>query len=399
MSISSCCVQYSHDIDDYRGLFLSGAPLMDVRAPVEFAKGAFPGAVNLPLMNDAERHEVGACYKRQGPEAAIALGHRLVSGQSRAQRIAAWAAFAASHPDGYLYCFRGGQRSRISQQWLEAETGVRYPRVVGGYKAMRGFLLETLERAAAECGFVVLGGMTGTGKTEVLACLSHALDLEGHARHRGSSFGKHASPQPTQIDFENGLSIDILKKRAAGRADFVVEDESRLIGSCSLPLSLYQDMQSRPVVWLEDTLGNRVRRIAQDYVVDLCAEFTSLHGEERGFELFAARLRQSLDNIGRRLGGERHGRLAAMMDAALAGQRRSGEIMAHHGWIEALLNEYYDPMYAYQREQKASRIVFAGDRQAVLDYLRDRCTPAEGHARAHAQAWPLTAAQAARPAP
>ncbi|TFL08851.1 tRNA 2-selenouridine(34) synthase MnmH [Pusillimonas caeni] len=359
-----------NDTDDYRALFLSGLPLMDVRAPVEFNKGAFPGAVNLPLMNDAERHEVGVCYKRDGPEAAVALGHRLVSGELKAERIAAWADFAASHPQGYLYCFRGGHRSRITQQWL-AEAGIPYPRVVGGYKAMRGFLLQTLESAVAECGFTVLGGMTGTGKTDVLAQLAHALDLEGHAHHRGSSFGKRASAQPAQIDFENRLSIDVLRKRAAGHAGFVVEDESRLIGSCSLPLDLYQDMQRRPVVWLEDTLENRVRRIARDYVVDLCAEFTALHGEDPGFDLYARRLRQSLDNIKRRLGGERYARLAAIMDEALAEQRRGGGVDPHHGWIEALLTEYYDPMYAYQREQKSSRIVFAGDFAAVVAYLLD----------------------------
>ncbi|NYT69982.1 tRNA 2-selenouridine(34) synthase MnmH [Pusillimonas noertemannii] len=368
------------DTDDYRALFLRGLPLMDVRAPVEFHKGAFPGAENLPLMNDAERHEVGVCYKRQGPEAAVALGHRLVSGHTKAQRIGAWVDFAAAHPQGYLYCFRGGHRSRIAQEWLQAETGVRYPRVLGGYKAMRNFLMQTLEHALADSGFTVLGGMTGTGKTEVLAQLDHALDLEGHAHHRGSSFGKRASPQPVQIDFENRLSIDVLRKRAQGHAGFVVEDESRLIGGCSLPLALYHDMQHRPLVWLEDTLENRVRRIARDYVVDLCAEFEALHGEEQGFELFGERLRQSLDNIRRRLGGERHARLAAIMDEALAAQARSGEIEPHYGWIEGLLKEYYDPMYTYQREQKASRIVFAGDLPAVLDYFRGACPPAKAQA-------------------
>jgi len=358
------------DTDDYRALFLSGLPLMDVRAPVEFLKGAFPGAVNLPLMNDAERHEVGVCYKRQGPEAAVALGHRLVSGPIKAQRIAAWSRFAAEHPEGYLYCFRGGHRSRITQEWLQAETGTRYPRVVGGYKAMRGFLLQTLDSAVAECGFTILGGMTGTGKTEVLAQLDHALDLEGHAHHRGSSFGKRALPQPAQIDFENRLAIDVLRKRAAGHADFVLEDESRIIGGCSLPLALYHDMQHRPLVWLEDTFENRVQRIARDYVIDLCAEFTAVHGQEQGFTLFGLRLRQSLDNIRRRLGGERHARLAVLMDQALAAQAEGKGIELHHAWIEGLLKEYYDPMYTYQREQKALRIVFAGDMTAVLDYLR-----------------------------
>lgn len=358
------------DTDDYPAIFLRELPLMDVRAPVEFHKGAFPLAVNAPLMNDEERHEVGICYKRRGPEAAVSLGHRRVGGQLRAERIAAWVAFARTYPNGYLYCFRGGHRSRIAQQWLEAESGVRYPRVIGGYKAMRSFLVETIERAVAECRFTVLGGMTGTGKTEVLQRLANALDFEAHAHHRGSSFGRHAWNQPSQIDFENGLAIDILKKRDAGYNTFVVEDESRSIGSRNLPLNLYQVMQERPIVWLEDTLQNRVGRILKDYVVDLLAEFMALHGAEEGMVLFGQALRQSLDNILRRLGGERHRRLAAMMDAALAEQMRSGSVDLHRDWIEGLLTEYYDPMYVYQRERKAARVEFSGDHDAVVEYLR-----------------------------
>ncbi|QLC72259.1 tRNA 2-selenouridine(34) synthase MnmH [Pseudomonas sp. LPB0260] len=360
---------------DYRQLFLDGTPMMDARAPVEFAKGAFPGVVNLPLMDDVERQKVGTCYKQQGQNAAIELGHQLVSGSLKAERVAAWAAFATANPNGYLYCFRGGLRSQIVQQWLKSEAGIDYPRVIGGYKAMRSFLIGTTEQALAECQFVLVGGMTGTGKTEVIAQLDNSLDLEGHANHRGSSFGKRATGQPGQIDFENALAIDILRKRAAGRQQFVLEDEGRLIGRCSLPLELYQGMQDFPLVWLEDSLAGRTERILKDYVTDLCAEFVAQLGPEAGFTAFAERLQQSLANILKRLGGERYQRLAAIMDQALVEQQRSGAVDLHRGWIEALLVEYYDPMYAYQRENKAGRIEFVGEQAAVLEYLRQRANP------------------------
>lgn len=360
------------DTADYRQIFLSGAPMMDTRAPVEFSQGAFPHTVNLPLMTDTERQKVGTCYKQQGQEAAIRLGHQLVSGDTKAERIARWADFARQHPEGYLYCFRGGLRSQITQQWLKTEAGIDYPRVVGGYKAMRQFLLDTTRQAVEQCDFVLVGGLTGTGKTEVIARLEHSLDLEGLANHRGSSFGKRATAQPPQIAFENALAVDFLKRRAAGLEQFVLEDEGRIIGSCALPLELYQGMQHFPMVWLEDSLEGRIDRILRDYVVDLCAEFLRAFGEASGFELFAARLRQSLDNIVKRLGGERHRRLAAIMQAALEEQQRSGEVAMHRGWIEGLLGEYYDPMYAFQREQKAGRIEFAGDQQAVVEYLQRR---------------------------
>jgi len=356
---------------DYRSIFLNDRPLMDARAPVEFGQGAFPHSVNLPLMSDGERQKVGTCYKQHGQQAAIELGQRLVSGPLKAERVAAWAEFARANPQGYLYCFRGGLRSQIVQQWLQ-EAGIDYPRVIGGYKAMRGFLLETTEQALTQCDFVLVGGLTGTGKTEVIAALPNSLDLEGHANHRGSSFGKRATPQPAQIDFENRLAIDILKKRAAGFEQFVLEDESRLVGNCSLPLALYQGMQEYPLVWLEDSFEGRVSRILKDYVIDLRAEFDAARGKEAGFAAFAERLQQSLANIVKRLGGERYQRLAAIMDAALAEQGRSGAVELHRGWIEGLLTEYYDPMYAYQRESKAARIEFAGEQAAVLEYLHER---------------------------
>src|SRR5690554_3246183 len=195
------------DTQDYHQLFLDDVPMMDMRAPVEFARGDFPTAVSLPLMTGIERQKVGTCYKNRGQQAAIELGHQLVSGATREQRIEAWAAFAQANPDGYLYCFRGGLRSQIVQQWLKSEAGIDYPRVVGGYKAMRTFLLETAQQAVTQCDFVLVGGLTGTGKTEVIDQLNNSLDLEGHANHRGSSFGKHATEQPTQIDFENRLAI------------------------------------------------------------------------------------------------------------------------------------------------------------------------------------------------
>ena len=361
------------DCTDYRDIFLNDRPMMDARAPVEFNKGAFPGVINLPLMNDHERQRVGTCYKQHGQQAAIVLGHQLVSGAVKAERIQAWADFARAHPDGLLYCFRGGLRSQIVQQWLKDEAGIDYPRVGGGYKAMRTFLLDTLDQAVAQCDFVLLGGMTGTGKTEVLTQLGNSVDLEGHANHRGSSFGKRATGQPSNIDFENRLAVDVLKKRARGIEQFVLEDESRAVGSCALPLPLYQGMQQFPMVWLEDSLEGRIERILRDYVVDLSAEFQAVHGDE-GFARFCERLLESLDNVHKRLGGERHRRMRVLMEEALAEQGRSGAVELHRAWIEGLLREYYDPMYVFQREKKGGRIEFAGERGAVLEYLRERAS-------------------------
>ena len=151
------------DTDDLLSLFLNDTPLLDVRAPTEFREGAFPQAVNRPLIDDVERHEIGKTYKDLGQDAAIELGVKLVSGDTRASRIASWKTFAEANPGGVLYCFRGGMRSRISQQWLHDTTGIVYPRVRGGYKALRRFLLAQLEENSPKVRPVVLGGRTGVG--------------------------------------------------------------------------------------------------------------------------------------------------------------------------------------------------------------------------------------------
>lgn len=358
--------------EDLRRLFLQSIPLMDVRAPVEFHKGAFSQAVNRPLMNDAERQQVGTCYKQSGQQAAIDLGNRLVCGELKDQRIAQWIDFTRQHPDGYLYCFRGGLRSQIVQQWL-ADAGVHYPRVVGGYKAMRRFLIDTLESAVQASPLHVVAGLTGTGKTEVIHALDNSLDLEGHAHHRGSSFGRHATAQPGQIDFENALAIEALRVRATGAGRLVLEDESRMVGSCTVPLELFNAMQAAPLVWLEDSFDNRVGRILGDYVTDMHAQFAALSPQhpEQAFSAFAEHLTGGLLRIRKRLGGERFQQLEAIMQQALLEQQQTGDVQAHRGWIEGLLTHYYDPMYAYQRVGKEQRVVFSGDQAAVIEYLRE----------------------------
>jgi len=164
----------SIDSADYRRLLLRGAPMMDVRSPIEFSKGSVPSASNLPLLTDDERHVVGCTYRQQGEAAAIELGHSLVNGETKAARMRGWLDFCQSNPndggrEGYLFCFRGGLRSRTVQRWIEEETGVRYPLVTGGYKAMRTFLIEEMERwgedteEGASSSLVVVCERTGSG--------------------------------------------------------------------------------------------------------------------------------------------------------------------------------------------------------------------------------------------
>ncbi|WP_166266649.1 tRNA 2-selenouridine(34) synthase MnmH [Marinobacter caseinilyticus] len=357
------------DTDDYLSLFLNNRPLMDVRAPVEFQKGSFPNATNAPLMNDDERHRVGICYKEKGQDKAIELGHQLVFGDIKAERIAAWKRFTIQNPDGYLFCFRGGLRSRLTQQWLR-ESGIDYPLVQGGYKALRRFLIDQLEALTASQRFVIVSGRTGTGKTRLLSDLPHPIDLEGIANHRGSSFGRQVTPQPSQIDFENRLAVAMLRSHQGDPGVIYLEDESRLVGRCCLPESLRQRMSEAPLLVLERSLEERTQIIKEDYVIDMATDYRMRDGAEAGWENFCDYLLSALDRLRKRLGGDRHSALRATMASALDRQHSDGTLEGHDPWIRALLQDYYDPMYDYQLSQKQGRVVARGNADQLIHWAQ-----------------------------
>lgn len=357
-------------IDDYAALFTGNVPMMDVRAPVEFAKGAFPCAENLPLLNDEERHQIGICYARQGQDAAIELGHQLVGGSTREQRMAAWQHWCEAHPEGVIYCFRGGLRSQTVQSWLAAE-GTHRPLVAGGYKAMRRFLLEYFEREIHQQPLIILAGRTGTGKTRVIEALNCCIDLEGIAHHRGSAFGRRPGGQPSQIDFENRLSIELLRYRKRDQSTLVLEDESRLIGRCHLPIVLQERMSQSARVMIEEDLDSRVQVTLEDYVCQPLQEYQHLFGADHAFGKLADSLLDSLDRIRRRLGGARHQQLRQVMSDALDQHGRTGDTEAHRAWISPLLSDYYDPMYDYMLSKRSDEILFSGTREEVTHWLQN----------------------------
>lgn len=359
------------DQGDLASLLLSGTPFIDVRAEVEFAKGAIPGSINLPILDSAERERVGTCYKQRGQEAAIALGHTLVNGAIKESRVAAWCGFLRAHPDAWLYCWRGGLRSRTASEWV-AEAGLRVPVVPGGYKALRQRLIEELEQPVPTENWHIIGGRTGSAKTALLNALAGGIDLEGFARHRGSSFGRRAGVSPGQIDFENALALALLRHRhlSPGRSLFL-EDESRQIGALSIPLEVYRRMRASPVAVLEVPLEQRVSKILDDYIrVDL-EEHLALDAQQ-GFEHFALQLEASLGRIRKRLGAERFQVASGLLQSALEAHRSRGETEGHRAWITLLLEQYYDPMYDYQLASAAERIVFRGTAAEVLEWARSR---------------------------
>ena len=326
-------------------------PFLDVRSPGEFARGKVPGAVNLPLLDDEERRRVGLAYKTLGHDAAVAIGHELVSGDVRRERERAWCAFAEHHPGAWIYCWRGGERSAISQRWLAA-LGIGLPRVPGGFKALRHATLAVLERAPREKRWCVLGGRTGSGKTALLTRLPDAIDLEGLAQHRGSAFGARETPQPTPVSFDAELATAFLRHPGA---TLVLEDESRTIGRLALPQCWHEHMQTVPLALLTVPLEQRVANIVREYVTEPLARGVAE-------QTLHARFTDALRRIQRRLGGLRHQRVQEALDRSFA----EGD---HAEWVELLLGWYYDPMYDHQLAGKRARVVVEGCAETVQAYL------------------------------
>lgn len=355
---------------DLLALFLNDVPMLDVRAPIEYQQGAFPHTQNIAILEDDERESIGLRYKEQGQEAAIALGAELVQGEVKEQRVAEWQAFIEKHPNGVLYCFRGGMRSQITQMWIKEQTDIEYPRVAGGYKAMRRFLIESIERLADKFEVIVLGGRTGSGKTRLLKQLTTSIDLEGLANHRGSAFGPNATPQPTQIDFENQLAIEMLKHEAQGHTMIVVEDEGHNIGSLRVPIPLHSAMQAAKIVMMKVDDSERVEVSICEYVDDIQAQLEQRCDTSEVFDKLEEYLQGSLAKIQKRLGGERYQDLKDKMQLAINQHKETGDKSLYQAVIQPLLVDYYDPMYDYQISKKQPRIVHTGEQQNVLDYLK-----------------------------
>jgi len=199
------------------------------------------------------------------------------------------------------------------------------------------------------------------------------------AHHRGSTFGKRPAGQPSQIDFENSLAIQLLRKDDAlqkldgvdDAGSIVLEDESLLIGRCALPEALRARMAASDIVLIDANLEERVEHSFNNYILHKLAEWQEQEGEELGFAGFVADLRDSMQRVRKRLGGVRHAEISDILEAAIAAHER-GDNSLHRDWIRPMLDGYYDPMYDYQLNKKSDRIVFRGRADDVRAYLLNK---------------------------
>lgn len=330
--------------------------LIDVRTPAEFAQGHIPGAYNIPLFTNEERVQVGTTYKQVGREQAILLGFDLTGSK--------WSGFIKQvleiAPDKKVavHCWRGGMRSG-AMAWALGLYGFDVLIITGGYKNYRRWAHAQFEK---DYSLLVLGGMTGSGKTKILKQLAtmsqQVIDLEELAQHQGSSYGSmNKLVQPTQEQFENNLALQLFRMDNA--QPVWVEDESLTIGTRAIPNNLWRQMREAALINIKVPADTRVKALAKEYG-QLDKDF----------------LITCTDRIRKRLGPEQ------TKNAIIAIEESRMD-----DFIRIVLH-YYDKTYLNGLQKRAEETVFtldlgdpsvADNAQAVLNFANQIQLPVNGH--------------------
>jgi tRNA 2-selenouridine synthase len=300
-------------------------PVIDVRSPSEFRTGHIPGAINIPLFDDRERETVGISYKKEGRQKAILKGLQL-TGPSMFLKLQEGIKHAKDSKL-LVHCWRGGMRSE-AMAWLFSLGDIETQILDGGYKSYRHLVLEKL---AEKNKYLILGGLTGSGKTEILKYLKgtgqQVIDLEGIACHKGSAFGSLGQEnQPTSEHFAN-LLYEELKKEDKEKVIWL-EDESKNIGTVFMPDSFFNNLREAPVIALIMDINTRMPRLIKEY---------SAYPKED--------LISSIRRISKRLGGD--STTEAVKEVEDGNFRRA---------IEITLG-YYDKTYIFGLKKRAGDMV------------------------------------------
>lgn len=299
-------------------------PVVDVRTEGEFSEGHIRGAVNIPILNNAERVAVGTDYKQRGQKEAIKTGFRLVG--PRIADIVSEAEKVAGGGELLVHCWRGGMRSSNFCQFA-GMARIKTYQLSGGYKAYRHEALDSYQKPLQ---LMILGGCTGSGKSEVLHALrslgEQVIDLEKLAHHKGSVFGGlMMPPQPTTEQFQNDLFEELLSLDTTRR--IWIEDESIAVGKIFIPEDFWKQMCISPVVEMQVDRNIRVNRLVQEY------------GQADKEKFLAA-----MESITKKLGGQHF--------QAAKEKLQEGNMPAV---IEILLN-YYDRAYHTGLSKKQNRV-------------------------------------------
>lgn len=237
-------------------------PVIDVRSPAEWEQGHIPGSVNIPLFSNEERAKVGTRFKQAGKEFAVELGLEIVG--PKMIEFVRQAKKVAKDKSVLVHCWRGGMRS-ASMAWLFETAGLEASTLKDGYKAYRTYIREQFAQTA---NLIVLGGFTGSGKTDILKNIEKEgeqfLDIESIAHHKGSAFGTIGQePQLSNEQFENKLAEVWMKLNKSER--IWVEDESRNLGINGIPDPLFIQMRTAKLWRIHIPKQERIKRLVKEY--------------------------------------------------------------------------------------------------------------------------------------
>lgn len=339
-------------INIHEALVMPNACFFDLRSPQEFAEGSIPGAVNVPIFSNEERVEIGILYKQKGAETAKTRGLEIASAKlpSIIQNIKD----VSGDRKVIVYCWRGGMRSRSIATILHL-MGIPVYQLSDGYKAYRQYVLSKLSNYDILPCFVVLHGLTGTGKTILLKELGRrglpVIDLEGMANHRGSVFGRIGKGQSISAKNFDAMILETLDAYQKERY-VIIEAESKRIGNIYVPECVMKSMEHGLHILLTASLQTRVQRLLDEYLhiePETCADHDIALG---------------LDMLQSRLGKAKTAELKEML------QQKN-----YHALVEILLLGYYDPLYNYSEQDahkfdfhvSAENICVAAD--CIMDFL------------------------------
>lgn len=294
-------------------------PVLDVRSEDEFFQSHIPRAINMAILNNDERKKIGIVYKNEGSFQAVVKGFELVG--PRFHLIIKEVIRLFPEKKVIIYCWRGGMRSEI-MSWILGIAGFEIFRLNGGYKAYRKYTYDVVRKKR---NYLVLGGKTGVGKTELLHQLKkigeNVIDLEDLARHKGSSFGGIGKkPQPSIEQFENMLAEEFF--RISDSKGIWIENESRRIGKVVLAKEFYENIIGSPLIEIHKTKQERIQNIKKEYA----------HLPHEALKNAVKRLQKKLGTL----------RTAEAIEAI--------DNQQHDKWIDDLL-QYYDKAYDYDLKE------------------------------------------------